>query len=340
MTSPMSPFGGIHDDERMLDELASRSYVGDDQLGKALNAWACRIDEQAAHAARNAGLEELIRRHADQITAASVATDGLAQGGVAHDSDVMPEPTTIRIRASRLMAGLGGLGVAAAALGIALANGYQVPGLPGPTSEQSSTSVSFDQQLLTQARDIKEQVRSGHMTKQDAVKKITALEAKATDSRVREELQNVKVAVVQDAGRTPSTLPPSPPLPSVVLPPIPAPATTPTTSSATSAPRSSTTSTSTTSSRPSDSSSPGSIPSDATTTPVPSSTTGGTTTATTTSGTRSMPGRPRQSATNSAPGSALSPVPSSRVGATATASVTSHATTTSHVSPVDLPTSP
>lgn len=317
MTSRMTPLGGVHDDERMLDQLASRSYAGDDRLGVALNAWGKRVDAEADAAAQRADLAELVRRH---------TAPGLAEPVEA------AETTTIRIRASRLLATLGGIGVAATAIGIALAGGVEVPGLQPP----STTSISFDQQqLLTQASGIKQAALTGRMPKAVAIEKLAELADKATNPAVRDQLDGVK-AEVDQAKVAPSVSRPAPSptdLPTVTLPvpsvmPTPAPHTTP------AAPEQVTTThdgkpatKESTKSVPS----AGGIPADATSTPVPtpspspsspSSSSGSDDTSSSSSRTsskpppkpasRTMPSRPRRTAsarpTSHAAGSASAPV--------------------------------
>jgi hypothetical protein len=263
MTGSMSPLGGVHDDERMLDQLAARSYAGSDELGTALNAWARRVDADADLACRRVDFDALTAQYAH----------GLARGEVAEP------PTMIRIRASRLMATLGGVGVAAAALGIALANGYQVPGFPQRTPSDSSTSVSLDQQLLSRANIIKKAVMAGSLPKQEALIQIAALTEQATDPEVKTKLKTVQTEVVVApvtpvSAVTATKVPVSPSdLPTVTLAPTaptmvttPAPATTPTPPEKNTSPVQSPASPT----KPTDAPSSSGIPSDATTTPAPS----------------------------------------------------------------------
>ncbi len=276
MTSPMSPLGGVHDDERMLDELAARSYAGGDELGQALNAWARRVDAQAEDVTGRLDIDELIRRHAVPVTA--------------------EEPTTIRIRASRLIAALGGVGVAAAALGIALANGYNVPGLPSLTPSQSATSVVIDQQqLLAEAKQLPEEVKSGAKPKKVALDQIAQLQAQATDPVVKEELQSIREEVA--AAPVPSAVSPaatatvSPSSVPKIVVPVPDVMTTPIPQTTPMAPE-----------KPSSvpSTDPTSIPTGATSTPAPdtsstspSSSSSTSPTSKSTSRTVSLPGRPK-----------------------------------------------
>ena len=321
MTSRTTPLGGVHDDERMLDQLASRSYAGEDQLGLALNAWAKRMDAEASAATARADIGELVRRH----TAAAETVEAV-------------EPTTtIRIRASRLLATLGGVGVAATALGIALANGYNVPGFPTLTPSQSSSSVMTDQQMLNHAIEIQRVVLTNDLPKPEQIEKLQEIEElrkKVKDPAIQEKLQSVQAVVEQIVAKTTpsptgqpstSTSPTSLPTHLTLIPEVPPVMTTPAPETTPAPPEKATSSSvdKTTTKKPTDSSSTsGSIPADATTTPAPTTTpvpppsTGTATQSskpTLKSSSRTMPGRtPRRTATtrasSSAPASASAPV--------------------------------
>lgn len=269
MTSRKTPLGGVHEDERMLDQLGTRSYAGEDRLGVTLGAWAERLDAEATAATARADIGELVRRH-----------------GSGELGRVAEPATTIRIRASRLLATLGGVGVAATALGIALANGYNLPGLPPVTPSESSSSVSLnDQQLLSQALKIKQDVLTRELPEPEqrkALETLGQIQAQVTDSGIRAQLQSLQEEVERIIESPATTTRPSvlrsptslPPLPSVDFPEVPrvttpAPETTPAPPErTTTAPPERTTTTTPDTSLPIT----GGIPVDATTTPAPTTT--------------------------------------------------------------------
>lgn len=261
MTSPETPIDAVHADERMLDQLAARSYAGHDELAVALGAWANNVDAEAATALHNVDLTELIRKHS--------ATPGVYE--------MAQPPTTIRIRGSRLLATLGGAGVAAAALGIVLVNLPNLPGSEPLTPAGMSTSVFVD--VVHLANAVKAEFEAKKITKAKAIQEITALTERVTDPGTKRQLVKVRVEVENatiDASITSTSRPAASSatskltknsttseLPSVM-----------TTSSSPTAPVApeQATSTQQPSTQPGSSSTLGSIPSDATSTPVPSST--------------------------------------------------------------------
>lgn len=324
MTSRMTPLDGLHDDERMLDQLASRSYTGDDQLGVTLDAWAKRLDAETAAATARVDIDELVRRH-------PIA---------GHKAQVAEPPTRIRIRASRLLGTLGGVGVAATALGIALANGYHVPGFPALTPSQSSSVVLNQGALVARAVVYRNAVERGTMKQQDAIARIEQLAQQATDDAVKHELREVvkqvkaakpPAVVVPRPTASPSAVPTHLTLesdpPSVMT--TPQPQTTPAPPEKTASTQEKVTTTTRDTSLPIT----GGIPVDATTTPAPTTkasapvppSTGSTTAQSSkpsdTSSTRRMPGRTRThkparetGSAASAPAGDLTGSPGSEVG--------------------------